>query len=196
MPSARNALDESFRASLQHIALLRHREARLAAAREDTQAQVLHMIGSAYRCGEIDDERLQELFEATKAARIPLSSWDEHVPVTWRQMIQAERRRHLEALHAPNGPEGSWIGPWPLGDADPRPKGGQSVVYVLFDADNEPCYVGSTKNFRSRLGQHAKDGKEFARWQAHPCHDREHAYALEDRLLRERLPRLNRKASR
>ncbi|MBL1120211.1 GIY-YIG nuclease family protein [Streptomyces sp. 110] len=70
------------------------------------------------------------------------------------------------------------------------------VVYALFDARNDPCYLGSTDQFRTRIGKHVKDGKVFTSWQAYPCPDREAAYVLEDRLLKERLPSLNKKASR
>lgn len=186
---ARSEIEGSVDASLQHIALLRDREQHLARIREEAQAELLHHIGSAYNCGQIDDHKLSELFEAVKAARIPLSKWDQHVGVPWRKMPYL-------VLYRPNGPEGSWVGTWPLTPSAPRPTDGKPVVYVLYDASNEPCYVGSTAHFAIRLGAHAKDGKAFVRWQAHPCRDREDAYALEDRLLRERLPQLNRKASR
>lgn len=184
-------LHASLAASLQHIALLAERETRLAGARQEAQDQMLHRIGSAHRCGEIDDRQLCDAFAIFTAARTSrrMLDWDAHVDIPWRKMLHLGR-------HLPNGPEGTWTGSWPLDDGAPTPRQSQAVVYVLFGADNEPCYVGSTDDFRPRMSRHAKDGKQFVNWQAHPCQDRDHAYRLEDRLLKQYKPYLNRKASR
>lgn len=178
-------------ATLQHIEAVHARQAKLLAARESAEEQLLHRLGSAFRCGEIGVSELIQVYSRYKDLDIVGRSkrWNKHVGIHWQSMAAMSER-------GLNGPEGTWIGDWPVHYLAPAPAKGISVVYVLFDAENEPCYVGSTKNFRQRLNDHAKDGKVFVRWQAYPCRDREHAYQLEDRLLKERLPHLNRKASR
>jgi hypothetical protein len=184
-------LGSSVTSTLQHIELLREKAEKLQSARHEAEEQFLARIGSAYRCGDINAHQLMAVFERYKAMGLTgrLTRWDAHISITWKQMCHL--RQQLS-----NGPEGSWVGEYPILIGQTAPTSGVAVVYVLFDAANEPCYVGSTSNFRVRLSKHRKDGKGFVRWQAHPCRDREHAYLLEDRLLKEHLPRLNRKASR
>lgn len=195
-------LSESTNATLQHVLLLQERALRLERARVEAENQMLHRIGSAHRCGEITDDDLQALWEQYRATGITGRSkrWNANIDIAWVEMqrrlstaFHAERRARIST---PNGPEGSWVGVWPRGSNDPSPEIGVSVVYVLFDELNEPFYVGSTNGFRSRLAVHVKDGKPVARWQAHPCRDRDHAYQVETRLLKEHKPRMNQKAGR
>jgi len=183
-------LATSVSSTLQHIQLLRAKEARLAAASREALAQVIHRIGSAHRAGEITDAQLCAAFDGVKQTGMPgrMLLWDEHVDIRWKQVIQLKRR-------LPNGPEGSWVGEYPIADGAASPMPGTAVVYVLFDRNNQPCYVGSTEKFRARMASHGRT-KDFVRWQAHPCDDRDHAYRLEDRLLRLHKPYLNVKASR
>lgn len=184
-------LDSSTEATLQHIAMLYAREQKLAQMRIEAEEQMLYRLGVAHGSGGVTADQLYAAHERYNALRMPGSSkrWDAHISVPWIRFGQV--RRWL-----PNGPEGTWTGAWPLGASDRAPIGGQSVVYVLFDPENEPCYVGSTKRFRTRLKRHAADGKVFVNWQAYPCQDREHAYEVEDRVLKEYKPRMNRKAGR
>lgn len=84
-------------------------------------------------------------------------------------------------------------GPAQLAADDARPPTGQAVAYVLYDG-LEPVYIGSTGHFSARLARHRRD-KTFDRWTAYPCADREAAYLLEDQLLAERFPPLNRRRS-
>lgn len=183
-------LGSSIDATLAHLVRMRERERRIEAARYEAENQMLHRIGVAHRNGEIDDRQLIAVFEAYKALGSAgrMHRWDAHIDVIWKRMP------HLVNT-LPNGPEGTWVGTWPM-DGGPRPAPGASVVYVLFDADNEPCYVGSTRTFHERMREHQRLGKRFVRWQAYPCRDREHAYELEVRLLGEHLPHLNRKVGR
>jgi hypothetical protein len=173
-------------ATAQHIELLYAKEQRLEEARREAQEQFFHSVGAAYRAGEISDRELIVVFRYVQDAKIPRSRtyWNASVGVNWMKMPSL-------MANLPNGPEGSWVGEWPLPDAAPRPIPGVPVVYVLYDARNEPMYVGSTGKFRVRLTWHATQGKDFAYWQAHRCRDREHAYQVEVRLLGQRLPRLN-----
>lgn len=105
------------------------------------------------------------------------------------------------------GPHGSWTNYHPRfddalpdrvsctpSDENPMPPRGQNVVYVLYDAFGTPCYVGSSGDFPTRLKWHLKDGKPVRVWIAYPCASRKAAYALEDRLLKQYKPYLNKKA--
>jgi predicted GIY-YIG superfamily endonuclease len=184
-------LQSSLAATLQHIRLIQEKEARLAEARRSALIQTLHRIATDYRTGAITLHQLCTAFSEIRQLQMPgrMSAWDEIVGISHRRVMQM-------AKQLPNGPEGSWVGEYPIPLDAPRPIYGTSVVYVLFDEHNEPCYVGSTDKFSPRMTAHEKSGKRFVRWQAHPCDDREHAYRLEDRLLKQHKPRLNRKASR
>lgn len=178
-------------ASAQHIELLYAKEQRLEAARREAQEQLFHSIGAAYRAGEIGDLELIAIFKRVRATKVPrsLTYWNAHIEINWRKIDRLEE-------NLPNGPEGSWVGEWPSPQRAPHPIAGIPVVYVLYDVDNEPVYVGSTGKFRARMGQHVTAGKSFVYWQAHRCRDREHAYQMEVRLLGQRLPRLNFKVGR
>lgn len=184
-------LSSSVSSTLQHIRLIQHKEARLAEARHDALAQVLHRIGAEYRTGRLTDSQLCAALKEIQGLEMSgrMNMWDEIVGVSWKRLNQLARQ-------LPNGPEGSWVGEYPFHPGSVAPISGIAVVYVLFDESNEPCYVGSTGKFRSRMNSHNRDGKQFTRWQAHPCPDRAHAYRLEDHLLRRHKPYLNQKASR
>lgn len=184
-------LGKSLAATLQHVELIHQRERKLTAAREAALDQLSHRIGAAVRSGEIDDAQLVAIWEQIRDSAVPgrQKFWDKNVPTKWLRLKYRKNQ-------IPNGPEGTWVGENPCVPTDPAPGVGVSVVYVLFDDQNEPCYVGSTGNFRPRLKAHIQSGKQFVRWQAHPCRDREHAYELEVRLLGERKPRLNRRVGR
>lgn len=109
--------------------------------------------------------------------------------------------------YVPTGPHGSWTNYDPSWDPNlpervfctptienPMPPPGQAVVYVLYDSTGTPCYVGSSGDFPARLRWHMKKGKPVVVWRAFPCSSREEAYALEDRLLKQNKPYLNKKA--
>lgn len=185
------ALHASLDATLQHVNLIKDKEDRLAAARMEAMEQALHRIATEYRTGALTYTQLCTALVAVRATKQQGSMrlWDDVVGVSWKRLAQYAKR-------LPNGPEGSWIGEYPIPADAPMPIYGVPVVYVLFDDANEPCYVGSTDKLSPRLTAHEKSGKHFVRWQAHPCDDRDHAYRLEDRLLRQHKPYLNRKASR
>lgn len=185
------ALHASLAATLQHITLIQDRENRLVRARKQAMEQAIHRIATEYRTGGLTYTQLCSALVAVRATQQQgaMRLWDDVVGVPWKRLAQYAKR-------LPNGPEGSWIGEYPIPADAPIPIYGISVVYVLFDEVNQPCYVGSTNKFSPRMTAHEKDGKRFVRWQAHPCEDREHAYLVEDRLLRQHKPYLNRKASR
>lgn len=184
-------LAASISSTLQHIRLIQEKEARLAEARRGALEQALHRIATDYRTGHITLNQLCTAFMEIRRLQMSgrMNAWDEIVGFSSRRLTQLVKQ-------LPNGPEGSWVGEYPILADAVAPISGVPVVYVLFDEANEPCYVGSTDKFRTRVNNHSREGKQFVRWQAHPCEDREHAYRLEDRLLKRHKPYLNRKASR
>lgn len=181
------AAPHACRATLQHIALLGRKRAAIAAAQDQAEEQYLHRIAAGYADGSVSLDGLSGLLREFRAVAGP--GWKHR----WNAAIGIDPQ--WLAHHWPaNGPGGSWEGPWPLAGG-PRPRNGASVAYVLFDAANVPCYVGSTHDFGTRLHRHETDGKEFTFWRAHPCADRDAAYALESRLLAEHKPYLNKRAA-
>lgn len=187
--------------SLQHLELLSSKRARLEAAQMDAEDQLFFDLARRAASGELSDEDLTDIIEDTHPLLLRgwTRRWDDAGLKPSVASLRGKRRHSV--MHAPNGPHGTWVGTWPLGewpydDTVVLPRFGQPVVYVLFDADNVPCYVGSTGEFKTRLKSHVRDGKPVARWVAHPCNDRESAYILEEKLLREHKPYLNKKVSR
>lgn len=191
------ALKVSIQSTLDHMTRLRDKRARLAAAQLDAERQVLARMASAHRDYLVTFEDLGDFYEQFRQiADVGFGArWDEVFKIPYATLRAWITNKRNPRWH-PNGHGGSFFGEWPLTLNAPRPKVGRSVVYVLFDVQLMPCYVGSTKNFQYRLAAHQRDGKPFTRWVAYPCDDREAAYALEDKLLKEHRPYLNRKASR
>lgn len=189
---------DSYASTLDHIKLISAKRAEMAAklqqAQLEAEGQLVHRIANDYATGHLTDRELCEAYDAYRAVAIQgfSSIWNASMPFSVVQMQHMKTRLRREDRCA----AGSWSGCFPFVDEEATPPYQFSVVYVLFDAENIPCYVGSTENFRSRVRAHARDGKRFVRWSAHPCADREAAYQLEDRLLREHKPYLNRRVGR
>ncbi|MGX1301413.1 hypothetical protein RKD35_002901 [Streptomyces albogriseolus] len=185
-------LEAAVTSSFQRVAELRREQERLAAEMREAVAQAIGRIGSAHRAGLLTDAQVCEAFRRFREEQQPgvTELWNSLVDLPWRKVVALSKR-------LPNGPTGSWVGVYPFPSADcPTPPLGQAVVYVLATADNEPVYVGSTDRFRPRMAEHARDGKEFVHWTAHPCRDRDQAYRLEESLLADCMPLLNAKAAR
>lgn len=177
---------------LEHIRRLSAKRQRLELAQVDAELQFCQHAAREWSAGRLDYAELYRLYRTFR--ELALSGfgqrWVAAVGITAAEMYH--RGRHL-----PNSTDGqSWVGVAPLPPGDTCPPAGVSVVYVLYDAELVPCYIGSTGGFRDRLKQHLKDGKPAARWVAYPCDSREAAYVLEDRLLREHKPYCNRRAAR
>lgn len=191
IPETPSAAAETIATTVDHIEQILEKENKLRATREDAENQVFYALGHAYRSGDINFRELHAQYLRFRAMNIPGfgGRWDANVGISTIDMT-------LRGRCLPNGPEGTWVGRWPMTLRESFPAPGYSVVYVLFDEANEPCYVGSTNRFRTRLNEHDKAGKEFANWQAYPCDTREHAYQLEERLLKQHLPKLNLKIGR
>lgn len=182
----------TYGSALQHLAYLTGMVAKFTALLHGSEARFIRRVADDYRAGEATAQAAYEAFLAAQALNPTgfCARWDDWAP----HALEARRIRFTAILHAPDD-DGNWRGAYPFVDDSRTPPNGVSVVYVLFDDVNQPCYVGSTDKFRTRLGAHSRD-KVFSRWIAHPCADRATAYALEVRLLQEHKPYLNRKASR
>lgn len=195
--------------TLFHIELIRNKIARLVATQMEAERQVLHRIGRDFIAGDLPLEGLLALYERYRDLVCPEGSdgkrayylrpgfsvlWNEAVPIHHSRVAQAAREAWMLKRYEPNYGAG-WSGESPLVQTESRPRDGQCVVYVLFDEENTPCYVGSTENFKSRIDRHARE-KSFTCWVAHPCEDREAAYELEVKLLIQHKPYLNKKVGR
>jgi hypothetical protein len=191
MTDARRPSRISADASLQHVELLHNRLLKLEALRNEAEHQLLHRLGGDYAAGRLGLQDLIDLHRDYRRLAIPgrMTRWNKAISIRWNQMRKAN-------TWIPNGPAGSWVGRYPRFEDDACPPTNSFVVYVLFDAANEPIYVGSTGDLKTRLKTHSNQGKPFVHWQAYEAEDREAAYLLEEKLLRERLPPLNKKAGR
>ena len=184
-------------ATLSHIALLRHKQDALRAAQIAAEEQLLHRVGVMYAAGETSTDELAALYEFLATVGLPgfTKRWNAAISFSTSQLSSLRQHTRYLQRHAPNMPDGTWRGTWPLDDS-PVPVNGIPVFYVLYDAAGDPCYAGSSRWFKGRLQQHGRDGKPFTTWSASRCGDREAAYALEDLHLAEALPYLNKRAGR
>ena len=182
-------------------AVARRKEERLLAeARQrEAEAEYLSRVAADYEAGRLS---FPDLCRAYLSFRDVIGvghskRWDEVVPVTGqtiRSRLQNARRHHPK-FQASTG-RTFWSGSWPRNlETDTAPSAGQNVVYVLFDAEVAPCYIGSTANLIERLYKHVGDRKKFASWVAYPCTSREDAYAREEELLAQHRPYLNRRST-
>lgn len=182
-------------ATLDQIQRIAARRVSLRDAQIEAELQLFHRIGTEYRAGNLTVNDLANLYYAYHDC-LPepgfTTRWDAAIPFTAKLLVTTVRH----GAARPNGPDGSWTGPSNIGPYDPCPLKGTAVVYVLYDQDNDPCYVGSTGQLRARLKQHLNGGKAFSTWRAWECKDRAAAYEREDAMLREVAPYLNRRASR
>lgn len=199
-----SAVHASLGATLQHIELMKRKQDQLRDLQIEAEEQFLHRVGQLYADQELSEIALARVYRTYSKLAVPgfMKRWEAAVPAKAGRMQYVLRNLQTERRHVPNMPDGTWRGTWPLPDgrkssaAAPVPAFGTCVVYVLYDAANEPCYVGSSKNLKGRLKQHADDGKPFPCWSAYRCADREAAYRLEEKLLAEHQPYLNKKRCR
>lgn len=184
-------------ATFEHIALLRSKHERLRESQIAAEEQFVHRVGQLHASGELDEAELISIYGAFAELAQPgfTYRWNAAISVTVKEI--QDRRRHLRHTerNAPNMPDGTWRGTWPLEDS-PVPVNGTPVVYLLYDETGQPCYLGSTEYLRGRLQCHGRDGKPFASWTASRCQDRDAAYELEEELLAGELPYLNKKRVR
>lgn len=187
----------SMTATAQHIGVMQRKLDQLHQLRDEAWAQVLTTAARGYVEGAIDDLDLVDMLADMKASYGAGYTvlWNQHMP--WKAS-QVPHRAAARSRNAPNGAYDSWIGEWPDVTQGPYPEDRVAVVYVLYDHLNRPAYVGSTETFRYRMSCHRSDWKKrsIARWTAYRCADREAAYVLEERLLAEHKPYLNKRRTR
>lgn len=192
-------------ATAVHIITVQRTINRLVVAKNEAWGQLLAGFRRAYLANEMEPEELAEILDEMKASYGEGFSklWNRNMPkeinhARLRSLVfQRKQDPSLRTRYKPNGPTAdTWTGCFPIAHNDPIPPRGTSVVYVLFDANNEPAYVGSTENFLARMKAHCLEKPGLANWIAYRCRDRNHAYQLEDRLLKQHMPRLNRKCGR
>jgi hypothetical protein len=194
---SRQEVPLSLRSSLDRIRLLRERQFALAAAQIEAENQLLHRAGAMLDVGELDIDGLLSLSAALSP--VALAGWTKRwdAAISLKAGLLPNLRKHLnyQRRNAPNEPDGTWRGTWPL-NGSPVPISGVPVVYVLYEDDGKPCYTGSSDHLMGRLQAHARDGKPFTWWTASRCADREAAYQLEVQVLGEHTPYLNKRAGR
>lgn len=183
----------SYEGTLQHVELLHGKRRKLRDVQVQAEEQLIHRVASDFNSGRLSLKELYEFYLRFRAAAVEgfTHRWDSEMPITATK-VRGEAERYLRDQPSPDG---TWTGTYPLGSQG-TPPDYTSVIYVLFDPKNVPCYVGSTYRFRDRMKAHRKAGKNFDCWVAYQCSDREAAYQLEERLLREHKPYLNKKACR
>jgi hypothetical protein len=190
-------LPQAIRATAQQVGFIDQKIRMLEARRDEAEDQLYMALERERKRAALDEYRMAGIYGSLRVifGRAIARRWDMHIPLVSSRMagiltLGVDR-------HRLNGPRGeSWVGNFPLDWREPAPRDGLSVVYVLYDDTNEPVYVGSSEKFRQRLKAHVKAGKVLTAWMAAPCADRAHAYQVEERLLKERLPPLNKRASR
>jgi hypothetical protein len=187
---------EDLEASLQTLQATGARVTYLTDRLRMTVAQITHRAAVQYRTGDLTAEDLCDVYDALRDAAGEHQGWtkpwkDEGLPDirTLRRQI-----RKAKGQDGAPGPEGYWEGENPHSGTAYPPRW-CAVVYVLYDTGGQPVYLGSTHHFANRVRAHRQD-KQFSRWRAWPCRDREDAYRREEEMLRGHLPPLNRKAAR
>lgn len=184
-------------ATAGHLAVIQRKLDKLNEAKADSWEQLLTAVRRKYRAGELDAVDLVDLLNEMKEWHGPGFSlvWDR--VFTGAIAAKAVRHQaHREALLKRDAGLSVWQGRFPLG-GQRTPRRGVPVVYVLFDEHNVPAYVGSTEDFWARMsGHHIRAGRRIEYWTAHRCRNREDAYLMEERLLAEHKPYLNKKTTR
>lgn len=191
-----DAVAPAHEATLLHLGLLQRKLAQLEQVRVAAEEQFCSAVGRAHAAGELSDEQLESVYWDFRAVASMgfARRWDGAVK---RSSNYFSCHGSPKLRYTANGPDGTWLGPWPLAPPDPRPPVGTSVVYVLFDDANHPCYVGSTYGLATRLRQHVQDGKPVTTWVARGCADREEAGTdVEEEWLASYQPYLNKRVTR
>jgi hypothetical protein len=188
--------ESSYSATQAHIALIAIKRFKLEAAQLDAEEQLIHCVAREFRAGNIQYPELETIYLHQREYGLPCWFSKRWTPAGLPAL--ANIRRAIRDAQPPDALKATtqiWSGSFPYQRGDVLPDKGICVVYVLFDHDTKPCYVGSTFSFRGRMSAHVRSGKRWASWQAHRCVDREQAFEVEDRFLQQYKPYLN-KASR
>lgn len=187
-------IEPAYEDTLVHCELIRRKIDSLNVTLRESMVQLYTSADREYRDGRATLDDLGSLYSRSRGLGPGFSGvWSDNMTIA-----PAAIRHHMRYRPPPsqNGAGISWSGPYPYPLNTPRPVKGVAVVYVLYDAANEPIYLGSTGSFGDRMRWHKKSGKPFVWWMAYPCGSREAAYLLEDGLLAARKPSMNVKAGR
>lgn len=183
-------------ATAMHIDVVQSRLDRLEEVKRESWEQLLTTVARLHRQGRLTTAQLLAFSREMHHSYGPGYSrvWDRNIAIPVKKLRHVVAREERAALDRARP---HWSGTWPLSEHDLAPSIGVSGVYVLFDRDGVPAYIGSSETFRSRMHAHKRNfSGVFDRWVFYVCEDREAAYELEVRLLREKLPYLNKKAGR
>jgi predicted GIY-YIG superfamily endonuclease len=172
----------------QHIRLLQAKRDRLTRALVEAEAQYIVAVAREFDSGRIAWAELYRTYQVIRDGGLAgfSSRWLAVLPYTvqkMRLMANAQEIQEWAGCGTQIEPSGNW------------PPKGTCVVYVLSRDDGEPTYVGSTHNFSTRLGRHRHAGKAWASWRAYRCRDRQHAYEVEARFLRQFKPEQNKRGA-
>lgn len=194
-------------ATRDHIVAMSRKIGQLREKQAEAEGAFLHRVKTFYLEGVFTVSDLRDIAERWAPCFFQ-DDWDDRWIQAGLPALDTLLDLWIAGLkYTQNGPHGSWTNYDPKwddalpdwvsctpSDENPMPPRGQNVVYVLYDASSTPCYVGSTGDFPARLKWHLKDGKPVRVWIAYPCDTREGAYALEDRLLKQHMPYLNKRS--
>lgn len=193
IPAQRQPSEPAHAATLAHCGLLRRKIDTLTTALTESMVQMYTTADREYRAGQLTLDDLAAFYEECRKLGPGFSGvWSQNMSIS----AGAIRNYAQQAPPVASGNTRFWSGPYPYDPKRRRPINGISVVYVLYDATNEPIYVGSTAHFADRMRSHRNNGKPFTWWLAFPCESREAAYLLEGGLLAARKPPLNVKVGR
>lgn len=178
----------SYAATEQYIQLIRGKRAQLERVQIDAERQFITCVAREHAAGRVSWTELIRVHRFLREGALPgwYQRWQEELPYS------AHELKRMEAIHETE--EWSGVGMDVYNDPGRPPKGAY-VVYLLCDDTGEPIYVGSTQSFANRLSHHRRD-KVWASWRAYRCDNRQHAYEVESRFLRQYKPRLNKQGAR
>jgi hypothetical protein len=176
---AAQPLLDGLEASLRQFEALSQKISRLCDAQEDTERHVIHRTATLWHDGCLQLSEVQQTYDRILSSGSTLEDFE----TEWELAGLPSELEMDDWLWTPRS--------WRSVDGDVPPQRGVCVVYILYDAKNMPCYVGSTKDLRSRLKAHRRAGKPTNWWAAHECKDRAAAFEMEDRLLKDQMPYLN-----
>lgn len=186
-------IEPPYAATEVHIGLIATKRFKLEAAQLDAEEQLIHCVAREFKAGAIELAELERIYLHQREFGLPCWFTKRWAPAGLPAL--ANIRRAIRDLQPPDPAKAAaqaWSGNFPYQSGDLLPDKGICVVYVLFDHETKPCYVGSTFSFRGRMSSHVRSGKQWTTWQAHRCNDREHAFEIEELFLRQYKPYLNR----
>jgi GIY-YIG catalytic domain-containing protein len=180
-------LPKDVQSTLDHLAMLSERRQMFVEREEAGRAQLIHRLGIQWRAGDVTPAQVLTIYGRIRDLNLPgfMKLWDE-ARLPSPQSLRGPRKTGF-----PNRSDGGWEGKR-YNDLWPGPLEGQCVVYVLYDRENKPCYVGSSGQLQNRISAH-RQTKQFDYWIAWPCEDRKAAYVRESQMLQEYAPYLNKR---